>query len=238
MVAILSAKFGDETSSTDVRKTLEDRIKKDGRDFSIPVDSSIVPVYARLTGAGKVSLTDDEKNEINGMAESICGGTSDQVCMEIKIQELSASKLQDKEKASNRSIDIVKGRRLTVTYRDESGRTQTVMIPEGQTFSMTGNVKPDPGFDYEAALSPYKDMANQIWGIIGASVLAFLYVASIVITWVTYREYNNLVLRIAMTAIAVFIPIIGGLGVSTFPVAIAAFLRVEKIAREKVDALQ
>ena len=61
MVVVTSATFGDEFTSTDVLKTIQDKITANGS-VSIPVDSSILPVQARILGADQ-SLNTAEKEE-------------------------------------------------------------------------------------------------------------------------------------------------------------------------------
>jgi hypothetical protein len=45
--------------------------------------------------------------------------------------------------------------------------------------------------------------------IFGSSILAFLYVTSIIITWMTYIKKGNRYLAIGMTIIAILIPMSG-----------------------------
>jgi len=231
MVVISSATFGDEFSSTNVLKTLQDKLSSSGA-IDMDVDSSLIPF---LSSSGTVKLSDDEKEDVKNQASQICG-PSDQTCLEIKTQELAQQKLKEKEKESVNSANIIKGRRLTVKYTDETGE-HTVIVPEGQKFALGAAAQPDPGFDYEAAMSPWKQAAGSVWAVIGTALTTFLYVSSIIITWVTFTEFGNRVLTIAMTAVSVFIPL-SGFGLSFLGAAAPAYFSGDKILRERISGQQ
>lgn len=234
MVSIQSATFGDEFSSTNVLKSLQDKLAGGGA-IDMTVDSSIIPLLDRATGVGATELSGPERQDVKALAEDVCG-PSDQTCLDIKTQEFAEKKMKEKAEAGINSANIVKGRRLTVTYTDANGQTRTAKIPEGQKFALGEKAgKPDPSFDYEAAMSPWKGMAASIWAVIGTAVVTFLYVSSIVITLVTYTEYGRRYLTIAMTALSAVLPL-SGFGLSFFAPAIAEFVRANAIVSAKVAA--
>jgi hypothetical protein len=234
MVSIQSATFGDEFSSTNVLKSLQDQLASGGA-IDMTVDSSIIPLIDRASGVGATELTGPERKDVKALAEDVCG-PSDQTCLDIKTQEFADKKLKEKAESGINSANIVKGRRLTVTYTDASGQTRTAKIPEGQKFALGEKAgKPDPTFDYEAAMSPWKQMAGSIWAVIGTALMTFLYVSSIVITLSTYTEYGIRYLTIAMTALSAFIPL-SGFGLSFFAPAIAEFVRANGIVSAKAQA--
>lgn len=233
MVVINSASFGDEFSSTDVLKSLQDKLKESGS-IDVDVDSSLIPILERTTGGGTTSLSGPEQDEVKNKAAEICG-PSDQTCIEIKTQELAQQKLKEKETSNVNAANIIKGRRLTVKYTDETGQERTAVIPEGQKFALGAAAKADPGFDYEAATSPWKQVFSSVWGIIGTTLTTFLYVSSILITWITYTEYGNRALQIVVTVISALIPL-SGFGLSFFGPMLAEYFRGERILRQKVPA--
>ena len=232
MVVIKSATFGDEFSNTNVLKTLQDKLEESGS-IKVPVDSSLIPVVTRTTGAGSVSLTTQEQADAKAQAAQICG-PSDQTCLEIKTQELAQQKLKEKEQADITTANIVKGRRLTVTYTDASGKERTAIIPEGQTFALGAEANADPGFDYEAASSPWRSFGSNLWGIVGTTVTTFLYATSLVITWMTFSEFGNKVFTIIAMAIAVFIPL-SGFGLSFFGAMFPEYFRGDRILRARIS---
>lgn len=211
MVVVRSATYGNEFTSTDVLKTIQDKLAKDGG-VSIPVDSSILPIKAKALGADN-KLLPDEQEEIKELAANMCGA-ADQVCLEKKMQELAQQKLKEKEAQSVSSTTVIKGDRLTVEFEDEKGVTQRAVIPAGQMFELGDLKKDDPGkadpaFDYEAAMSPYRELFSSWWMILGTMALTFFYASSIIITWSTYAKRNSKLLAAGVTAIAVFIPYSG-----------------------------
>jgi hypothetical protein len=211
MVVVTSATYGNEFTSTDVLKTIQDTLAKDGA-VSIPVDSSIVPVKAKALGPDN-TLNTDEQEEIRELAANMCGA-ADQVCLEKKTQELAQQKLKEKEAQAVSSTTVVKGDRLTVEYVDAKGVAQRAVIPAGQMFEL-GELKKeepgkaDPNFDYEAATSPYRELFSSWWVILGTFVGTFIYVSSIIITWMTFAKRNTKLVAATVTAIAVFIPYSG-----------------------------
>lgn len=237
MVQIQSAKYGDEFSSRDVLLSLQNSLAKEGG-LNVTVNSSLVPIIDKASGRNQVELTESDKEEIQEAAAEICGET-DQTCLEIKIQELSDAKIREKENAGiTDSSGIIKGKRLTVVYTDESGASRTAIIPEGQRFRLGKTAGlPDLSFDYEAAVSPYREIISSFWGIVGTMVLTFLYAASIVITWMTYRKLGTKVKAGLFTAVAVLIPY-SGFGLSLFGPFLREFFRTSKEVTEKVQAAQ
>lgn len=229
MVVIKSAKFGDEFDTTDVSKTLADKVK-DGA-IDIYVDSGIIPFVDKATGVKTTKLTDDDKREIKDTVAEMCGPT-DQVCMTIKQQELMDARLKQKEATKTTSTtQVIKGRKLTVTYTDASGATRTAIIPEGQQFQVGDlgkrNPTPEPVDTRPSAAS---QIFSSVWGVVGTTVLTFLYASSIIITWMTFIKYGSKLVAAGMVAVSVFIPF-SGFGLSFFGPFLAEYFRVDKLAR-------
>jgi hypothetical protein len=231
MVVIKSAKFGDEYDTTDVSKSLADKVK-DGA-IDIYVDSGIIPFVDKASGVNRTRLTDDEAREIKDTVAEMCGPT-DQVCIEIKKQELAEAKLKQKEATKTTSTaQVIKGRKLTVTYTDDSGRTRTAIIPEGQQFQVgdLGKLKPTPE-PVDTTPSAASQVFSSVWGVLGTTVLVFLYAASIIVTWMTFVKYGSKLVAGGMVAVAVFIPY-SGFGLSFFGPFLAEYFRVDKLSRLK-----
>jgi hypothetical protein len=233
-IVIKSAKFGDEFSFTDVSQTLQDKLKSDGN-VALDVDSSLIPFAARASGVGTIKLSQDEQAEIKQTAADMCG-SADQTCLELKTQELAQSKLKEKESSNVNAANIVKGRRLTAEYTI-NGKPMTVVIPEGQKFELGGlpsspSAKPKP-FRPEDISDPWKPFLTSFVGIFGTSIFTFLYVTSIIITWMTYVKYGSKLFAIGLTGLAALFPM-SGYGLAFFGPAIAEYFRVDKALRVKL----
>ena len=233
-IVIKSAKFGDEFSFTDVSQSLQDKLKAEGN-VAVDVDSSLIPFAARASGVGTIKLTQDEEAEIKQTAADMCG-SADQVCLEIKTQELAQTELKKKEASNVNSANIVKGRRLTAEYTI-NGKPMTVVIPEGQKFELgdlpsSPSAKPKP-FRPEDLSDPWKPFLTSFIGIFGTSIFTFLYVTSIIITWMTYVKYGSKLFAIGLTGLAALFPM-SGYGLAFFGPAIAEYFRVDKALRVKL----
>ena len=230
MVKITKATFGDEFDNTDVMKTVTEKLK-DGS-IDLYVDSSIIPWVDKATNAKKTSLTPDDKQEIKDTVAEMCG-PADQVCMEVKTQELVKARLAQKEATKTSSTtQVIKGRRLTVTYIDKNGVERNVVVPEGQQFQLGDVGKTKPGFIPPIDMSPgaAQQLFDSWWKILGTAVLTFLWVSSVIITWMTYIKYGSKVVAAGMVAIAVFIPY-SGFALSFFGPFFAEYFRVDKLSR-------
>lgn len=208
-IQIRNATFGDERSSTDVTGTLAELIRSKGS-LDIPVNSSLVPVFGK---GSSVTLTDDEVKDAEANAEQACGGTSDQVCLEIKQQEFQAQRLQEKRTETMGVDSIIKGRRLRVTYI-ENGKVKVAQIPEGQVFKLGApragsaaysDLKIDPG-----AINV--DASTILWEVLkwlGVALAAFAYAFSVFIAWRTLKDAGYVILKYVATAISVMVPYSG-----------------------------
>jgi len=213
-IVIKSAKFGDEFSSTDVSKTIKDNIKPDGS-ISVDVDSSLIPFLARVTGRGLTELSTAERSEIAEKASNMCGA-ADQICIEIKTQELAQEKLKEREATTTNSANIVKGQRATIDYT-LNGKPMTAIVPAGQKFELGALAGTPAGkpFRLSDVVNPWASLFSSFWVIFGSSILTFLYATSIIITWMTYVKKGSRYLAIGMTIIAIVIPL-SGFGLSFF----------------------
>ena len=231
MVKILKATFGDEYGNTDVMKTLNDKVKDEAID--IYVDSSIIPLIDRVSGAKSTALDGNEKREVDDLAEQMCGPT-DQICLEIKRAELAESIIKKKEATKTSSTaQIIKGRRLTVEYQDANGQRRKAVVPEGQQFQV-GKLGKEQGAEppISTETPAWVKIMSSWWTILGTFVLTFLYVVSIIITWMTFVRYGSKILAAGMVAVSVFVPY-SGFGLAFFGPFIAEYFRVDKMARLK-----
>lgn len=230
MVKILSAKFGDDFGSTDVMQSLSNKVQ-DGA-IDVYVDSSIIPIVDKAAGAKTTQLSADEITEVRDTAVQMCG-PSDQTCLEIKRQEIADAKLKQKEAEKTMSTaEVIKGRRLTVTYQDASGARRTAVVPEGQQFQVGKLGTESTPAPIETVEPAWKQILSSGWGIVGMFIAAFLYTASVVMTWMTFNAYSSKIIAGSMTAIAVFIPY-SGFGLSFFGPFIAEYFRTDKLGRLK-----
>lgn len=213
---IVDAKFGDETSTTNITESLKAKLSAGSID--VPVDSGLLP-FVEI--GKKVELTIEEQNKIQRQAQDACNGGLDKACVERQTQELTVAAIKEKENAANTTRDIVKGRRLTVTIRDEFGKEKTLMYPEGQRFALG---KPDANAPRELAnATMVPDLDKSSWQfptitgtmgeaikIGGIAVGSFLYVFSVVSTWMSFgnRGYSGIFVALVMIT-SIVIPFSG-----------------------------
>lgn len=210
-IVIQSATFGDERSNTDITKALQERIKKEGT-VNVPVNSSLVPVFGQ---DGAVKLSNDEIKDAQQQAEEACGGTGDQICLEIKQQEFQAQRLSEKRMENNKVETIIKGRRLRVKYK-QGNEIKLAEIPEGQDFTLntltqSKDAPMAPPFKLEEpgmSITPGETILK-ILGWLGVVAATFFYAFSILITYISFNRSGYGWLKYVATAAAVLIPYSG-----------------------------
>jgi hypothetical protein len=176
-------------------------------------NSALIPMF-ETTPISK--LTDQEDEKIHDTAIEACGGNAnDNRCIESNVQILRQAKLAEKQKEAQSTVNQVKGRRMTVSYQDEQGETHTVVVPDGQKFTLNG-IKQDPKVAPVGATLPdisilpsSSAVMLQIGGIVGTIVMTFLYVFSIAATYKTLATDYSRPLAIGGTTVAVFFPYSG-----------------------------
>lgn len=194
-LTIKQATWGDEAGTTDITRSLQNRASSGYVDMV--ADASLVPAIT-LEPQTTVSLTDEDNEKAHTAALKECGGGSDEKCVEARVASFEASALQTKIAEASSSKDIVKGRRLTVTFVDSTGREKTLQIPDGQKLTM-GNppiIKTDKLFGELSSIAFY-------------ILLTALWVFSVVITYRTLISAGWIMLGYALTAVAVLIPYSG-----------------------------
>jgi len=216
MVVILSAEFGDERSSTNVLSSLVSKFKADGK-IDVPVDSGLIPMVVK--NEDSVELTDQEVKDAKDKAISACGGANDRICLERKTQEFQKNRMDEKKhEIENNAANIIKGRRLRVTYKDENDKTQTVEVPEGQYFKLGKDAivedkKPFSISDTQISLG---GTFLEIWKLILLMFGTFVYAYGILITWRNFNEEGYTWQKYLATASSVLIPYSGYLIIFIF----------------------
>jgi hypothetical protein len=159
-IVIEQATWGDENYTTDITKPMQEKAKQGYLD--LVADNTLVPALDLLTGSQDVVLTDDEKTEIKKKATEICGSASDEKCINFNKNQFESSLLQKKVAEKQSSANIITGRRLTLTYKDEAtGRKQTVAIPDGQ--KVVAGKKPEFQAPDLSGLTPSSTILRSPW---------------------------------------------------------------------------
>lgn len=233
MAYIKSASLGDERAMQDVTKSLNDKI--DGGKIQVVADSSLIPMFEV---GGKVSLSSDEEAEIKQEAERQCGSANDSNCMDVTESKLRQSKMEEKKQQQQSSAFLVKGRRLTVTYVDESGKEKTVIVPEGQEFKLENLSKRDkksidnpiakPQFESDWKLPTFTGTTLEILKVTGIILGVFFYAFSIIATYKTFIQAGFTWIGYVATASAVFIPYSGYVIMLIF-FAVKEYIRIKSI---------
>jgi hypothetical protein len=182
-----------------------------------------------LTGSQDVVLTDEEKTEIKKKATEICGSASDEKCINFNKNQFESSLLQKKVAEKQSSANIITGRRLTLTYKDEAtGRSQTVAIPDGQ--KVVAGKKPDFVAPDLSGLTPSSTILGAL-GYVGQFMLTMLWVFSIAVTYHLLILTGNTITAYVLTAISIVVPYSGLL---LTPIALAYFKYKDTKAAVKV----
>jgi hypothetical protein len=216
-IVINQATWGDETSTTDITKVIQEKAKPGYLDMI--ADNTIIPAVDLLSGSNDVALTDGEKEDIKKKATEICGSASDEKCIKFNQNQLESSSLQQKVAEKQSSANIVTGRRLTLTYTDdETGQKRTVAIPDGQKVKFGSAPKykmPD--------LSPSTTILGAL-GFFGKVIMTLLYVFSIAATYRLLILTNHIYVAYVLTGLAIVIPYSG---LITTPIALGIFKYME-----------
>ena len=212
MAYIQSAYLGDEKSSQNITKVLNERISDNKID--VTVNSGLMPMF-EVTD--KVELSQNDEDEIAQEAEKQCGSANDNECITATKARLRRSKLEEKELQQQSSAYLIKGRRLTVNYIDEKGKKRTAIVPEGQQFKLE-NLKPlkqpvapgqKPQFETPSLVPSFGSTVLEFTKIGTIIVSVFLYAFSVVATYKTFIQSGYKWGGYAATAASVFFPYSG-----------------------------
>jgi hypothetical protein len=226
-IIVQQATWGDENSATDITKSLQEKAKQGYLD--LVADGKLVPAVDLLTGSQDVVLTDDEKTEIKKKATEICGSASDEKCINFNKNQFESSLLQKKVAEKQSSANIITGRRLTLTYKnEENGRPITVAIPDGQ--KVIAGKKPEFQAPDLSALTPSSTILGAL-GYVGQFMLTMLWVFSIAVTYHLLILTGNTITAYVLTAVSIVVPYSGLL---LTPIALAYFKYRDTKAAVKV----
>jgi len=223
-IVINQATWGDETATTDITQSMQDKAKPGYLD--LVADNTLVPALDLLSGSKNVTLSDSEKADIKTQATNICGSASDDKCIKFQTNQLESASLQKKVAEQQSSANIVTGRRLTLTYTDDqTGQQRTVAIPDGQKvkFGTAPTVKL-PDFTPSGTVLASLSVVSQI-------VMTLLYVFSIGATYRLLILTGHTIVAYVLTAIAIVIPYSG---LIMTPIALGIFKYMELKSGAKV----
>ena len=223
-IVINQATWGDESATTDITQSMQDKAKPGYLDLI--ADNSLVPAVDLLTGSKNIALTDSEKADIKTQATEICGSASDDKCIAFQTNQLESSALQKKVAEQQSSAGIVTGRRLTLTYTDDqTGQKRTVAVPDGQKVKFgTAPVIAMANFTPSSTMFGFLGMFSKI-------ALTLLYVFSIGATYRLLVMTGNTMVAYVLTAISIVIPYSG---LILTPIALGIFKYMEIKASAKV----
>ena len=223
-IVINQATWGDETATTDITQSMQDKAKPGYLD--LVADNTLVPALDLLSGSKNVTLSDSEKADIKTQATNICGSASDDKCIKFQTNQLESASLQKKVAEQQSSANIITGRRLTLTYTDDqTGQQRTVAIPDGQKvkFGTAPTVKL-PNFTPSGTVLASLSVVSQI-------VMTLLYVFSIGATYRLLILTGHTIVAYVLTAIAIVIPYSG---LIMTPIALGIFKYMELKSGAKV----
>ena len=194
-LTVKQATWGDETSATDITKAMQEQAKAGY--FDVVANTSLVPAIS-LSPPTTVNLTDEDKESAKKWAIEQCGGAQDEKCVNERKATAESTTLQRKMAEQSSTANIVKGRRLTMTVVDDTGREQTVQVPDGQRLKIG-----------EAPKMVLPSMSGTVLEVFKIAMIIFgalLYAFSVVVTYRTFVLVGQEYLGYALTAVAVFFP--------------------------------
>jgi hypothetical protein len=213
-IVINQATWGDETSATDITDSLQKQAA--GGYLDTQANNSLVPAIDLLGANMTVNLSDTEKAEIKTQSATICGNVSDKKCLDYQQNQLETSMLQAKLAEKQSSANVVKGRRLTLTYTDTStGVQRTVAVPDGQAVKF--GTPPSIAFPTMPTLG-----GAALAGATGITTMiaTVLYAFSIFVTYRLLVLSGHLTVAYVLTGLAIVFPYSG---LVTTPIALAVF---------------
>jgi hypothetical protein len=200
MVFIKQATFGDEASATDITASIQKKVTKGYLD--IIADSKLLPMIT--LDSTTATLTDSDKEMAKQQAIQQCGGNAhDQRCIDERTGKIEQSLLQTRVSEQNATDKVIKGRRLTMTLVDDTGKERTVQVPDGQEFKL-GNPPPTP-ITMGSITSFLVSLVPTLW----SALLLFGWVFSVIATYRTLIQAGYQLGAYAGTVAAVLIPYSG-----------------------------
>ena len=159
-------------------------------------------------------MTPKEQKAIHDQAVKACGSPNDQACIRKTRRELEESALKEKQQAATQASLEIAGNYLTVECKDDTGRTRTIKVPDGQEFNMAvcdGDLPQSrtAPLDLKSVTGFFPTLYNGLWDASKNSVKTFAYISSILITWMTFRTSGSRFLAYGLTALSAVIPYSG-----------------------------
>jgi hypothetical protein len=204
MVFIESAFWGDEKSTKNVTKVLNEKVV--GTKLSInEVDDSLIPAF---TVSQKGELTDEDVKEVNKKAEATCGGAADQECLQRRKSDLTQEALRQRASDEAAAQPIIKGKRLTVNLRDEKGKLIRKVVPEKGRFELDGLSPTDPRKKGQT-LPDSEYLQQQMISLTGVSFTTFFWVFGVVATYTLFAREGWTYAAPILAFIAFMVPLSG-----------------------------
>jgi hypothetical protein len=211
MVFIESAFWGDEKTTKNVTKVLNEKVV--GNKILInEVDDSLIPAFT-VTSRG--SLTDKDVDEINKKAEAACGGAADQECLKLRKSDLTQEALRQKAGEEAAGQPVIKGKRLTVNIRDEKGKLIRKVVPEKGKFELEGLSATDPRKKGEI-LPDSEYIQRQFFDLSGISFSTFVWVFGVVATYTLFAREGYTYAAPILAFIAFLVPMSGYVIIALF----------------------
>jgi hypothetical protein len=224
-VQILGAFFGDTLARRDVTQSLKSKVS--GGTLDVTANEELIPAFEV---SEETKLSQNEINEITKQAEQQCSGGADTDCLRATKAKLMQKKHEEKGNTDNSAANIIAGRALTVNYMDSDNKVRRVIVPDGQKL----NLKDVAFTDKQGQPEPVKwwgeweQYQDVIIDGVSLAVWTAVFVFSVAAAYRVFNRYGNLPIAIAITILAVLLPLGGApafIGV-IFIIAINAFMEM------------
>lgn len=184
MVQIESAYYGDEKSFTNITNSLLSKISNGS--IETVVNSSLKPQFETTTGA---ALTGEDEKEVTRRATIDCGTPADTKCMDAAKLRIRQQMLREKEAEATSGANMIKGNRLTVDVIDETGQRKQIVVPENQTFKLSGIASDIPqGKDQDSLFPSGSVFYRRLWEYVGTLVGVLVYALGILVPYALFMR--------------------------------------------------
>jgi hypothetical protein len=131
---------------------------------------------------------------------------------------------EKKHEIENNPGNIIKGRRLRVTYKDENDKVQTAEVPEGQYFKLGKEAIAEESKPISLDIPKISVGEMALAGLTNAAIFVatLIYAYSIFTTWNSFNSDEYTWQKYVATAVSILIPysgfaiIIGFFGIKTY----------------------
>ena len=218
---IKRATWGDDSSATDITKTILGMYDTKNNSISVEASQKLLPVVSVSTDS--VTLDDSEKQIAKKNAVEMCGNEHDTNCIASRTAAFEQTRLQEKMLAANSTANTIVGRRLTVVVIGPDGKEQTVQVPDGQKFELGSKPAAKPASPPSNSVFSFSAWWNMLPGwaqVIISFASTFFYALGIFIPYRTFMLRDDQITAYALTGVAVVLPYSGYI---TTPLAIAIY---------------